>query len=274
MKNKYIILTFFMLILASCASDKFVTVRAYNDYKTYNPGGTVTTAFQFEMTGGWHIYWQNPGDAGLATQIDWVLPKGFGDVSVDYSIPNKYTNEDIGDYGYKPKGTVITSFRLPKDLSKDTTYELTAYVKYLKCKDICVPGGDTLKIQVQVKKAEPVLSTEGKIMNDMRNVIFPYDSPNWTITFNKTEKDVTFTITPKNSESKEFGRIEFYPITEGVFSNSAKQVLVSENGQYLLTVPFDPLGSGLPESFSGIFVADKPWDTGKSRAIKYKVVID
>jgi thiol:disulfide interchange protein DsbD len=31
--------------------------------------GAITLALQFHLAPGWHIYWQNPGDAGLAPEI-------------------------------------------------------------------------------------------------------------------------------------------------------------------------------------------------------------
>src|SRR5690349_10440439 len=41
------------------------------------PGGTVWVDLHLEVEPGWHVYWQNPGDSGLPTAIDWKLPSGF-----------------------------------------------------------------------------------------------------------------------------------------------------------------------------------------------------
>ena len=40
------------------------------------PGTTVWVAIRQVIAPGWHTYWRNPGDSGLATSITWLLPKG------------------------------------------------------------------------------------------------------------------------------------------------------------------------------------------------------
>ena len=41
------------------------------------PGASVWIALEEVIRPSWHTYWINPGDAGLATTIDWTLPPGF-----------------------------------------------------------------------------------------------------------------------------------------------------------------------------------------------------
>ena len=36
--------------------------------------GAIALALKFQLTPGWHIYWSNPGDAGLAPQISLDAP--------------------------------------------------------------------------------------------------------------------------------------------------------------------------------------------------------
>ena len=40
------------------------------------PGEPLTVALRLRMERGWHTYWQNPGDSGLPTKLDWNLPSG------------------------------------------------------------------------------------------------------------------------------------------------------------------------------------------------------
>ena len=274
MKTVYLYITIIALTLAGCGSGKYVNVSAINEFKAYQPGMHVRTAFEFKMSGGWHIYWTNPGDAGLATSVEWILPDGFGDVATEYSVPVKSMSNDIVDYGYAHTGTLITSFRLPSNFKNDTTIELTAHVNWLRCKDICVPGGDTIKVRFPVSMKHPADKQYNSDFLDLYPMYFPYESSNWLIDFNKTDTNITFNIQPKDGNFREIENIEFFPVTEGIFSNSMKQILKKEADHFVLTVHFDPLGSGLNSGFSGIFVADKPWESNRSKAIKYKVMID
>lgn len=37
-------------------------------------GGTSWVGVRLTMAPGWHTYWKNPGDSGMATRIRWALP--------------------------------------------------------------------------------------------------------------------------------------------------------------------------------------------------------
>src|SRR6185503_19880555 len=37
------------------------------------PGEPVQVALRLKMERGWHTYWQNPGDSGLPTKLNWNL---------------------------------------------------------------------------------------------------------------------------------------------------------------------------------------------------------
>ena len=52
------------------------------------------------MRPGWHVYWRNPGDAGLPTEIAWTLPPGFTAGEIAWPTPERFVVSDIGNYGY------------------------------------------------------------------------------------------------------------------------------------------------------------------------------
>lgn len=263
-----------MLIMTSCGTKQPVTVKAVTEKSYYRAGDIVNTLFEYSMRDGWHIYWVNPGDAGLATEIDWNLPSTYGDVYYQYSIPNKYVSSDIGDYGYKPKAKIISSFRLPKVLPKDTIINLTITAKWLRCREICVPGADTLNIQININEEKSMKAKTKFNLDKLLQSEFPYDSDNWLVHFNRTDSSVLFTVSPKNGDMMSISKIEFYPETEGIFSNHQKQVLSKINNEFVLEVKLDPFRFAEPTHFRGIFVADKPWEENKSRAINYFIHID
>ena len=52
------------------------------------------------MRPGWHVYWRNPGDAGLPPEIAWTLPPGFTAGEIAWPTPERFVVNDIGNYGY------------------------------------------------------------------------------------------------------------------------------------------------------------------------------
>ena len=54
-----------------------VQAQILADVSTVSPGVPFHVGVLFKVADGWHIYWKNPGDAGLATAVQWQLPDGF-----------------------------------------------------------------------------------------------------------------------------------------------------------------------------------------------------
>ena len=62
---------------------KGVKINLLSEADAVSPGSKFTVAIHLQHFDGFHTYWKNPGMVGVATQIDWTLPKGFkaGDLS-------------------------------------------------------------------------------------------------------------------------------------------------------------------------------------------------
>lgn len=88
---------------------------------------------------GWHTYWKNPGDAGIASSFKFsqnekpVTPKAH-----EWPLPKRYIEAgDILTIGYS--GTDHFFF-------DDVKGALDIHVGVLICKDICIPGEAKLKL--------------------------------------------------------------------------------------------------------------------------------
>ena len=69
-------------------------------------GEPVFLGVSFDIKPGWHVYWKNPGGAGLATDIQWRLPAGVEHGDLLWPVPVAFTQSgDIPGYGYE--GSVV-----------------------------------------------------------------------------------------------------------------------------------------------------------------------
>lgn len=50
-------------------------------------GPEITAALCFRMDPGWHLYWKNPGDSGLAPEVVWELPEGWEAGPLEHPVP-------------------------------------------------------------------------------------------------------------------------------------------------------------------------------------------
>ncbi|MCX7818445.1 MAG: protein-disulfide reductase DsbD family protein [Kiritimatiellae bacterium] len=106
----------------------------------FAPGRPFDVAVRLEVPEGWHIYWRNPGDSGLATELVWELPTGFQAGAPEWPVPKRFTDGGLASFGYE--GTVRIPVRIqpPSDWPSGRVARLRVRVHWLQCRDVCIPG--------------------------------------------------------------------------------------------------------------------------------------
>lgn len=107
------------------------------------PGGTFLLGVHFDIEPGWHIYWRNPGEAGVATEIRWRLPDGVQAGALQWPLPIGFIQSgEIPGYGYEDSVVLASEIRDSDGLDENS--EVGAMVSWLACKDVCVIGSAEL----------------------------------------------------------------------------------------------------------------------------------
>lgn len=102
-------------------------------------------ALTFENEKKWHTYWKNPGDAGTEIKVAFRVNGQEAKLN-DYPWPKpkRYIEQgNLWAYGYSYKYALF--FDLPVGL-KGQTLEIKG--EWLVCKDICIPGGEIISINL------------------------------------------------------------------------------------------------------------------------------
>jgi len=109
---------------------------------------------RFDIKPGWHIYWRNPGGAGMATEIRWRLPAGVAAGETQWPVPIAFTQSgDIPGYGYEDE-VVLAAELGGARLADDAV--VGAEVSWLACKDVCVLGKAELENKWSEVARDPV----------------------------------------------------------------------------------------------------------------------
>ena len=64
-------------------------------------GQTFWLGLQIEHQPHWHTYWRNPGDSGLATELQWQLPEGLTAGNLMWPAPQKIPVGSMANFGYE-----------------------------------------------------------------------------------------------------------------------------------------------------------------------------
>lgn len=109
------------------------------------PGRTVWVAIRQEMDPGWHTYWRNPGEAGVATAVTWTLPQGVTAGDIRWPAPKQFSDGTVTNYGYEKEATLLVPLTAAAS-AKSGTARLT--VNLLACEHMCIPEQATLDLDL------------------------------------------------------------------------------------------------------------------------------
>ncbi len=125
-----------------------VAARLVPEAGSVAPGGTLWVDLHLEIAPGWHVYWRNPGDSGLPTEIAWTLPAGFSAGDIAWPVPDRFVLGAIGNYGYHGRADLLVPIAAPADLEPGGAIHLEAHANWLVCSDICIPGEAKLALDL------------------------------------------------------------------------------------------------------------------------------
>ncbi|MBV9659456.1 MAG: thioredoxin family protein [Verrucomicrobia bacterium] len=178
------------------------------------PGKPFTVGLRLKMAAHWHTYWQYPGDAGLATTIQWQLPPGFRAGPIQWPLPEKIESPgDIVNYGYSDEVVLLTEVTPPAQISeKELT--LKAKAEWLVCAELCVPGDGNLELKLPVGDGHGADAANAEIFAQYRaRLPQPFDRAKAGFDFTRVMEanDLVLRLVDVQSAAGQ-QRVEFFPV--------------------------------------------------------------
>lgn len=120
------------------------------DTTEVQPGKSFRLGVLFELAEGWHIYWRNPGDAGLKTDLVWEAPEGFSVGEMGWPVPQRVVEPgDLQVYAYKGTVLFFVDVLPPQEIQgSEVTFRVNA--NWLVCEAICIPGEGSMELTLPV----------------------------------------------------------------------------------------------------------------------------
>ena len=107
--------------------------------------GTVRLGLQFRMRPGWKIYWRSPGDAGFPPDPDWTGSENLREVTLAWPAPKRFSIFGLETLGYADEVLLPLAVALE---NPGQPLRLRANVRYLTCKDVCIPYDAALALDL------------------------------------------------------------------------------------------------------------------------------
>jgi DsbC/DsbD-like thiol-disulfide interchange protein len=142
---------------AADAEENLSGVRFFAAYQTVRPGDRLPVAIKITVADGWHTYAKEPGDSGMPPSIQISGLDGLEVSEWRFPPPEAFTDATGTSYGYEQEVILLSDVLIPETIPVGSEIGLTASVKWMICRDVCVfqKGAQTLTVQSGTVSSEP-----------------------------------------------------------------------------------------------------------------------
>lgn len=239
-------------ILPAAAQDSGpnVHVRLVAEDSAVPSNGTVTIALVQDIRAGWHTYWQNPGDAGAATEIKWTLPPGWSAGSIHWPIPMRLPVGPLMDFGYEGKAWLLQNLTAAANAKPGDIVILKAAVDWLACKDVCVPEDATLALPLKIGPS----AADPAVANDFARArsLMPVASP-WKLTYSQSKTLDIRAVAPALAAARPVEAF-FFPDKANILDDDAQQKLDFVKDGLVLHLARAPRAARVVGNLTGVLV--------------------
>ena len=209
-------------LLANPVPTTYVQAELGSVVTTIQPGTSFWVVLHLRMPAGWHTYWQNPGDAGLATAMHWLLPAGFSAGDMVWPYPQRLPVGPLMNYGYEGAVSLLTQITAPADLPPGQHVALRAETTWVACATICVPEAATLELRLPVSIEKPQDDARWKAVMTEVQPMLPSAAP-WKVVFTEEPDTLTLVVAAPDVAASPITDATFFPLAYGIIDHAAAQ---------------------------------------------------
>ncbi len=221
---EYVLLLFSAPAWAAPISAAHLKVDLVAQDASITPGRIFQSGLKFDLEKGWHVYWINPGDSGEPPAVEWKLPAGFQAGAIEWPAPGRLPIPPLMDYGYEDQVLFIVPIQAPAGLKPGTTIPLAATVKWIVCRETCIPGHGEVALSLLVSSDAAKPSADHDLFAKTKESL-PRPAPRTWKQSALARKDAFVLIL---RTGKRVANAMFFPRDEDQIENAAPQQVHSD----------------------------------------------
>jgi thiol:disulfide interchange protein/DsbC/DsbD-like thiol-disulfide interchange protein len=201
------------------------TASLVSDVDSVAAGKPFHVGLRLQLAQGWHTYWRNPGDAGVAPDLQLSLPDGGSAGPIEWPVPRRIAEGPLMTYAYT--GDLLLPVKVTPPSSG--AMAVKAHAEWLVCKDICVPEEGDFTLNLPAGGAQP--SGQAPLFAALARQL-PRPSP-WQAVISK---DGALLVQGPELTQTTVVDAWFIPDSPGAIRDSAAQPLTVWNGGFTLSL--------------------------------------
>jgi DsbC/DsbD-like thiol-disulfide interchange protein len=228
--------------------------RLIAEVESIQPGTPFTVGVMFSLPAGWHTYWINPGDSGMAPQIEWRLTDGLAAGPVQWPTPQRFGESPVIGFGYAQQVVCLAVIQPAASLPTGQVVKLAVKADWLICDGVCLPQTANLQLSLPTSAQAPTPSAAWQpVFTQARKSLAVVD-PAWTFQADADGKSVTLRATPPaGTPYSVIAHGYFFPTQREVVSYGSETWIRSTHG-YALAMRRFAADRPLPDRLQGILI--------------------
>lgn len=224
---------------------------------SYSPekDSIISLGVLINLQDDWHIYWRNPGDSGLPTDIELILPNEITASQIKFPIPKIFASDEIVNFGYAHKVLFLFDLKIPKDF-KTKELIISAKINSLICKELCKAFDTTVTITLDLSKDFIAGKTISSLFESTEKML-PLQNQNLNIIAESRSNYTYLKVFVKENEKQIINSIQFYPYEAGVFKNSVKQKITQKENYFEIVLEPDQFRIKDPALLNGLIIVEE-----------------
>lgn len=213
------------------------------DHAAVKPGQSFMAGLRIIHDAGWHTYWSNSGDSGLATRYAWTLPADAQAGDIRWPFPERLPFGPLTNFGYSGDLLLPAALSVPAAAKPGERFRASLRARWLICADTCIPDEATLTLDLPIAD-EPRPSREAAIFREtLDRVPTPLRAAQ-----GRSWRDATHVATQIDGAdfAKDAARIEVFPLTPQVVASTAIDARLGADGALRFRQPASDAFDAMP----------------------------
>ena len=240
-----------------------IEVALISEFSSVQPGGQLRLGLRMLPHPGWHTYWVNPGDSGLATRLHWSAPDGVSISDIAWPYPERLPIGHLVNYGYEGEHLLPVTVTLPADGFAGDELMLDLRADWLVCEIECIPGDAELRLTLPVSHETPAPDPRATALFAWADRRQP-QAVAWPARFSTESRSLSVRVDVDGADALEEQGWQFFPANDSVVDHAAEAFVAVDNGLIQISQRLSTFFAGAPEQLDFLLVHA---DSGQAYAL-------
>jgi len=219
-----------------------------------SPRDSFTVALRLRPDSGWHVYWSNPGDAGMPPTLTWTLPREWTAGPLRFPLPALQETPPFASFGYEEEVWYPAKvFAGGQDAGSRVVLRVRA--EWLICREECLPESADFTVTLDMGQTVPH-PVNGARLEKFALARLPRPQPDWDwdVAYDDTTVTIAWDLGRSGNLFDPDADVFFFPEELGVLVHAAPQTLTLAGQHARLTMTRDDVLRTQPDTLRGVLV--------------------